>query len=163
MQQQSKKNNKVFMIIIIIVIIAIIAGIVLFLNKDKKDSVNNNQNNISQMENNNENEDISSNVAEGSNTTYDENVDFLFKIEDVFTISGRGTVVTGTVEKGTINLNDEVQIIESNKEILTTTVTGIELFRKTQDYATVGDNASLLLKDVSRDQVKRGQILVKKN
>ena len=164
--QQPKKNNKVLIIVIVLVIIGIIAGIVLLINQDKKEPANNETNN-SEVENNNETAEKDNNtsgkVEEGTNTTYDENGAFLFRIEDVFTITGRGTVVTGTVERGTINLNDEVQVIGLDKEIITTTVTGIEVFRKNQDWATVGDNPGLLLKGVERDQVERGQVVVKPN
>ena len=165
--QQPKKNNKVLIIVIVLVIIGIIAGIVLLINQDKKEPANNETNNNSEVENNNETAEKDNNtsgkVEEGTNTTYDENGAFLFRIEDVFTITGRGTVVTGTVERGTINLNDEVQVIGLDKEIITTTVTGIEVFRKNQDWATVGDNPGLLLKGVERDQVERGQVVVKPN
>lgn len=163
--RQPKKNNKVFIIIAIVAVIAIIAGIFLFSNQDKKEPINNEIPNNSEIENKEEtsNKDTSGKVEEGTDTTYDENGAFLFRIEDVFTITGRGTVVTGTVERGTINLNDEVQVIGLDKEIITTTVTGIEVFRKTQDWATVGDNPGLLLSGVERDQVERGQVVAKPN
>ncbi len=85
---------------------------------------------------------------------------FLMSIEDVFTISGRGTVVTGRVERGQLNLNDEVEIV-GLKETKKTVATGIEMFRKSLDYAEAGDNAGVLLRGVARDEVERGQVLAK--
>ena len=85
---------------------------------------------------------------------------FLMPIEDVFTITGRGTVVTGRVERGQLKLNDEVEIV-GLKETKKTVVTGIEMFRKQLDYAEAGDNAGVLLRGISRDEVERGQVLAK--
>ena len=85
---------------------------------------------------------------------------FLMPIEDVFTITGRGTVVTGRVERGQLKLNDEVEIvgIKDTKKVV---VTGIEMFRKQLDFAEAGDNAGILLRGVSREDVERGQVLAK--
>ena len=85
---------------------------------------------------------------------------FLMSIEDVFTITGRGTVVTGRVERGTLKLNDEVEIV-GIRETQKTVVTGIEMFRKQLDFAEAGDNAGVLLRGISREQVERGQVLAK--
>ncbi len=85
---------------------------------------------------------------------------FLMSIEDVFTISGRGTVVTGRVERGQLNLNDEVEIV-GLRETSKTVCTGIEMFRKQLDFAQAGDNAGVLLRGVARDDVERGQVLAK--
>ena len=85
---------------------------------------------------------------------------FLLPIEDVMTISGRGTVVTGRVERGTAKLNDEVEIV-GIKETRKSVITGIEMFRKSLDYAEAGDNAGILLRGVNRDEVVRGQVLAK--
>ncbi|MBQ4583777.1 MAG: elongation factor Tu [Bacilli bacterium] len=85
---------------------------------------------------------------------------FLMSIEDVFTISGRGTVVTGRVERGVLNINDEVEIV-GLKDTRKTVVTGIEMFRKSLDFAQAGDNAGALLRGISRDDVERGQVLAK--
>ena len=92
--------------------------------------------------------------------TRDTDKPFLMSIEDVFTITGRGTVVTGRVERGKLNLNDEVEIV-GIKPTLTTVATGIELFKKSLDYAEAGDNAGVLLRGISREQVERGQVLAK--
>ena len=85
---------------------------------------------------------------------------FLMSIEDVFTITGRGTVVTGRVERGQLKLNDEVEIV-GIKPTQKTVVTGIEMFRKQLDFAEAGDNAGVLLRGISREQVERGQVLAK--
>ena len=85
---------------------------------------------------------------------------FLMPIEDVFTITGRGTVVTGRVDRGTVKLNDKVEII-GVKETQSTVVTGIEMFRKLLDFAQAGDNVGLLLRGISREQVERGQVIAK--
>ncbi|MDO5003300.1 MAG: elongation factor Tu [bacterium] len=85
---------------------------------------------------------------------------FLMSIEDVFTITGRGTVVTGRVERGKLNLNDEVEIV-GIKDTQKTVVTGIEMFRKQLDFAEAGDNAGVLLRGISREDVERGQVLAK--
>ena len=85
---------------------------------------------------------------------------FLMSIEDVFTITGRGTVVTGRVERGKLNLNDTVEIV-GIKETKSTVVTGIEMFRKQLDYAEAGDNAGVLLRGIAREEVERGQVLAK--
>ncbi|CCY45696.1 elongation factor Tu [Clostridium sp. CAG:1193] len=85
---------------------------------------------------------------------------FLMSIEDVMTITGRGTVVTGRVERGELKLNEEVEIV-GIKDTRKTTVTGIEMFRKSLDSAQAGDNAGVLLRGITRDQVERGQVLAK--
>ena len=85
---------------------------------------------------------------------------FLMSIEDVFTITGRGTVVTGRVERGTLKLNDEVEIV-GIKDTQKTVVTGIEMFRKQLDFAEAGDNAGVLLRGIAREDVERGQVLAK--
>ena len=85
---------------------------------------------------------------------------FLMSIEDVFTITGRGTVVPGRVERGQLKLNDEVEIV-GIKPTKKTVVTGIEMFRKQLDYAEAGDNAGVLLRGISREEVERGQVLAK--
>ncbi len=86
---------------------------------------------------------------------------FLMPIEDVFTITGRGTVATGRVERGTLHLNDKVEIVGIKEENMKTTVTGIEMFRKLLDEAQAGDNIGALLRGVQRTEIQRGQVLVK--
>ncbi|MGA0351427.1 MAG: elongation factor Tu [Acholeplasmataceae bacterium] len=85
---------------------------------------------------------------------------FLMPVEDVFTITGRGTVATGRVERGQVKVGDPVEII-GIRDTQTTTVTGVEMFRKLLDYAEAGDNIGALLRGVSRDEVERGQVLAK--
>ena len=86
---------------------------------------------------------------------------FLMPVEDVFTITGRGTVATGRVERGTLHLNDEVEIIGVKEETQKTVITGIEMFRKLLDEAQAGDNIGALLRGINRDQIERGQVLAK--
>ena len=87
--------------------------------------------------------------------------DFLMPIEDVMTISGRGTVATGRVERGTAKVGDQMEIVGIRPERLTTTITGLEMFRKSLDYAQAGDNIGALLRGVDRSQIERGQVLAK--
>ena len=82
-------------------------------------------------------------------------------IEDVFTITGRGTVATGRVERGTLNLNDTVEILGIHEDKKSTVVTGIEMFRKLLDQAQAGDNIGALLRGVQRTEIERGQVLAK--
>ena len=93
--------------------------------------------------------------------TRDTDLPFLMPVEDVFTITGRGTVVTGRVERGQLNAGDEVEIIGLTEERRKTVVTSMEMFRKTLDYCEAGDNVGALLRGVSRDEVERGQVLAK--
>ena len=92
--------------------------------------------------------------------THDTDKPFLMPIEDVMTISGRGTVVTGRVERGRVSLNDQVEIV-GIRETLKSVVTGLEMFRKLLDFAEAGDNVGALLRGINRDQVIRGQVLSK--
>ena len=86
---------------------------------------------------------------------------FLMPVEDVFTITGRGTVATGRVERGTIKVGEEVEIIGLTEERRKTVVTGLEMFRKVLDFAEAGDNVGALLRGVQRDEIERGQVLCK--
>ena len=86
---------------------------------------------------------------------------FLMPVEDVMTITGRGTVATGRVERGVLKLNDEVEIVGLTDEKKKTVVTGIEMFRKTLDYAEAGDNIGALLRGIQRTEIERGQVLSK--
>ncbi|EEP60959.1 MULTISPECIES: elongation factor Tu [Sulfurihydrogenibium] len=86
---------------------------------------------------------------------------FLMAVEDVFTITGRGTVVTGRVERGTLKVGDEVEIVGLSEEKKKTVVTGIEMFRKQLDEAIAGDNVGVLLRGITKDEVERGQVLAK--
>ena len=86
---------------------------------------------------------------------------FLMPVEDVFTITGRGTVATGRVERGTLHMNDEVEIVGIKEEVKKTVVTGIEMFRKLLDEAQAGDNIGALLRGIQRTEIERGQVLAK--
>src|SRR5436853_2841956 len=86
---------------------------------------------------------------------------FLMPIEDVFTITGRGTVVTGRIEQGKIEVGNEVEMVGIHEKIEKTTVTGLEMFQKSLDFAQAGDNAGALLRGVKREEVERGQVLAK--
>ena len=86
---------------------------------------------------------------------------FLMPVEDIFTITGRGTVATGRVERGTLKVNDEVEILGIQEKSQNTTVTGIEMFRKLLDSAEAGDNCGLLLRGIKREDIERGQIIAK--
>ena len=91
----------------------------------------------------------------------DDSLPFLMPVEDVFTISGRGTVATGRVERGVLNLNEKVEIVGLSDEKRETTVTGIEMFHKLLDYAEAGDNIGALLRGVAKTEIERGQVLSK--
>jgi elongation factor Tu len=86
---------------------------------------------------------------------------FLLPVEDVFSITGRGTVASGRIERGTVSVGDEVEIIGIKNETKKAVVTGIEMFRKTLDYGEAGDNVGILLRGVTRDEIERGQVLAK--
>ncbi|MDD9150518.1 MULTISPECIES: elongation factor Tu [unclassified Sporolactobacillus] len=86
---------------------------------------------------------------------------FMMPVEDVFSITGRGTVATGRVERGTVKIGDEVEILGLTDAPKKSTVTGVEMFRKTLDYAEAGDNIGALLRGIDRDGVERGQVLIK--
>ena len=93
--------------------------------------------------------------------TRDTDKPFLMPIEDVFTITGRGTVVTGRIEQGQLKVGEEVEIVGIHEKVEKTTVTGLEMFLKTLDFAQAGDNAGALLRGVKREEVERGQVLAK--
>lgn len=86
---------------------------------------------------------------------------FLMPVEDVFTITGRGTVASGRIDRGTINLNDEVEIVGLHEDVRKTVVTGIEMFRKSMEQGQAGDNVGALLRGVDRSEIERGQVLAK--
>jgi elongation factor Tu len=87
--------------------------------------------------------------------------DFVMPVEDVFSITGRGTVATGKIEAGTINVGDEVQLLGMGTETLTSTVTGVEMFRKLLDSGEAGDNVGLLLRGIEKEAIKRGMVIAK--
>ena len=93
--------------------------------------------------------------------TRDTDKPFMMPVEDVFSITGRGTVATGRVERGQVKVGDDVEIIGLTEEPKSTTVTGVEMFRKLLDYAEAGDNIGALLRGVAREDIQRGQVLAK--
>ena len=93
--------------------------------------------------------------------TRDTDKPFMMPVEDVFSITGRGTVATGRVERGVVKIGDEIEIVGIEEDIKKTTVTGVEMFRKLLDYAEAGDNIGALLRGVTREQIQRGQVLAK--
>jgi elongation factor Tu len=95
--------------------------------------------------------------------TRDTEKDFMMPVEDVFSITGRGTVATGRVERGVLKVNDEIEIVGLHEETKKSVCTGVEMFRKLLDYAEAGDNIGALLRGVSRDDIERGQVLAKPN
>src|SRR5699024_4954523 len=88
-------------------------------------------------------------------------LDFLMPVEDVFTITGRGTVATGRVERGQVKTGDEIEIVGLSDEKKKSTVTGVEMFRKILDYAEAGDNIGALLRGIQREDIQRGQVICK--
>lgn len=155
-QQQpinNKNCNKKFVLVAIIIVIVLAVVAVVGVSKLAKKDTSKTNNTVNSTET----------VDSDTNLSYDKDGAFLMAVEDAYTITGRGTVVTGRVERGTIKLNDEVQIIGLNHEIITTIVTNIEMSGKLVDYAEMGDNVGILLKDVSRDDVEIGQVLAKPN
>ena len=167
-KNNGNKNTKFYIIGIGIFVIAFVLGLtlekVIF---SKKATTNNNANN------NVNNVDESKDYPTINNPTKtdtveepisgDENGDFLLIIEDVFTITGRGTVATGKVLRGTVNVGDVVSIMGINHETQTIEIGAIEAFRKNIDSATAGNEVGLLLKNVDADEVERGQVIAKPN
>lgn len=170
---QSGNSKKILIIVCIIAIICVLVFVYFkFIKADNKSENNNNPNNTitkSVEENtlNNINNSANSDnktVSSNTNTAYDENGTFLMAIADVYTETNKGTVITGKIERGTINVNDTVQIIGLDNETKTTVVTRISKNGKTiLDTAKVGDDIGLLLKDIDRTEVSRGQVAVKPN
>ena len=164
-QQPRKKSNSS---LIIILIIAIIIGI--FVLKPKGGNNSNSNSNSNSTSNSNVEINSNSNVESNSNsntttinTNYDKDGAFLMPIDDVFTITGKGTVVTGKISRGTIKVNDEIEIIGLNHEVKTTIVTAISKSRQQVESAQIGESVGLTLKDVSREEIEEGQVVVKPN
>ena len=86
---------------------------------------------------------------------------FLLPVEDVFSITGRGTVASGRIDRGEVKVGDEIEIIGIKPEVQKAVVTGLEMFRKTLDYGEAGDNVGVLLRGITRDEIERGQVLAK--
>lgn len=157
-----KKSNTIFIIIAILIVIGIAISVLYLNNQNKEKPTNNETPNESEVKNNHQSSYSIGIVEEGTNTTYDESGAFLFNIEDVFIITKR-IVATGKVMRGKLKVGDKVQIIGLNEEILTREVTGIQKYKDQIDEATVGDNVEITLKDITREQLQRGQVLAKPN
>lgn len=165
-QSVPPKNNKNKTIIIAIFMVAIvIAGIINSIDKPEETIEKENQeidNDNTSSDDNNDNNELTEedNVLDDYlDEEYDESGAFLMTIEDVFTITGRGTVVTGKIKRGKVEIGDTIQIIGLGKETLTTKVEDIEMFRQSLGIAFAGDNVGILLKDIERDDVEIGQVL----
>lgn len=159
-QKQKKNSNYKLIIVIILIIIAILIG-VWHMNKKKEiEKVT-----IDQGEQQEENKkpNVEGTLDKNINTEYDENGAFLMSIEDTVFVTGRGVIVTGKIERGTIKVGDEVQILGLNKKIKTTKVIGIEQFREVLDSAKIGDNVGIILEEIKQDEVERGQTLSEPN
>lgn len=156
-----EKNKKIIIAICCLIVVIFIGSFIYSkTGKSNKKLDNKEQNNNSSTINNKE---TSLATNWGSNQENDENEAFLMAIEDVFSITEKGIVATGRIERGTIKVNDTVQIIGLNDKIKTTTVAAVEIFRKQYDEATKGDNVGLVFKEITKDDVKRGQVLAKPN
>ena len=168
------KNRTIIKVLLIGTCVIIIVALIYF-NIIKKNNQSKYVNNttINFQEENNLNNSvtndyiINNNLSTGNefitntdaNLSNDKNEKFYMKIKDVFKITGKGTVVTGKVESGTIKVNDTVQIIGENNEIKTTVITDIERFKKNDGEVEVGENVGLFLKDIEKEDVKEGQIV----
>lgn len=133
------------------------------ISKSPKENSDNNNNTNSNSNSNNYQKVTIGQVNSNTNLSYDANGAFFMYVEDVFSIASKGTIVTGKISRGTIKVGDEIQVLGTDGEILTTQVVGIEKYRKEYDSAQIGDNVGLILKDVQRDQVQRGEALVAPN
>lgn len=165
-QSNEKLNNKFNKKNILLILLSIvIIGIGIFMifseknlsNFDKKTSLTKR----SSIKNNSDN--ITGKVDASIDLTYDENGAVLMYINDVFTISGRGTMVTGKIKRGTIKPGDEVQIIGLDQEIITTTVTALECRRENIEIGSIGEEIGVYLRGIPREQVKSGMAIVKPN
>lgn len=153
--------NKKMIIIIFLILIIICVGIFIyfkFLKTDNNQSINSNNQDI--IKNSNANLTNSTNETT-RNSNLDE--DFSMTIENVYTVTGSGTVVTGKVKSGTVYINDSVQIVNSDNQVKSATVTGIEMYREIHSSATAGDSAGLILNGIEKDEVKIGDVLTKAN
>lgn len=156
-----KRKTKLFSVIIITILVVSITFVGSKL--IKRIFFKQNNNNIQQVqEDGNTSEESNVDILH-SNINYDKNNSLLIPIEDVFIVRGRGTVVTGRVERGSIKLNDEIQIIGLNHEVITTTVTEMDTSTNNSQTAQSGENVGIFLKDISRDQIEIGQVIAKPN
>lgn len=154
----NNKKGKIITLIIIVLLVLIVFGLIYFKNNSNntKENDNNNLTKVKKDETKDEEE-----TKEEDTVVYDKNRDFFMYVEDVFVISGKGTVVTGTVQRGKVNSGDQIQIVGINEEKLTATVSEMEIKRQTVDVAEAGTYVGIILKDIPRENVERGQVLAK--
>lgn len=155
------RKTKLFSVIIITILVVSITFVGSKL--IKRIFFKQNNNNIQQVQEDGNTSEESNVDISHSNINYDKNNSLLIPIEDVFIVRGRGTVVTGRVERGSIKLNDEIQIIGLNHEVITTTVTEMDTSTNNSQTAQSGENVGIFLKDISRDQIEIGQVIAKPN
>lgn len=158
---KSKKYKKIFCILVgIIVLLFLYFKFIPKGNKiNETDSLSENSSNSANMNVNN-NATINSGT---NNSSYDEDGQFRMTVDDKFYVKDQGTVATGKIERGRINVNDVVKIIDQDGRTKKAVVTKIERFRKFYDMAKAGENVGLLLKDIEKDDIKKGQIIVKED
>lgn len=165
---KDEKKKKIILIITLIALLLLV-GFGFFINANKKNNLNiknekiNNKTDGSDQKDNNidNNTEIKNDDNVKQTTSEDANAPFLMIIEDVFEVFNKGIAVTGTISRGTINVNDEVHISGLSDNVLTTKVVSIEQLRKELDTASAGMEVGLYLKDVKRSDVKRGQVITK--
>lgn len=161
--QSKKSDNKKFIVIIIIILVLALVALLFASKLLNKKSKGNDIPTETGPETVRPIETTPETTVPAEDLVYDKNGAFLMTIEDVFTISGKGTVVTGRVERGTVKLNDEIQIIGMDHKVITTTVQGLEFDRKTLESAEMGDSVGIYIGNISREDVERGQVVAKPN
>lgn len=154
----NNKKGRIISLVVITLLILIVFGLICF-NKNNSNKKENNNSNIEEIKNE-ENDD----KKETDDTiVYDKNGDFFMYVEDVFEISGKGTVVTGTVQRGIVNSGDQIQIVGINEEAITTTISEMEIKRQKVDNVEAGTYVGIILNDIPRENIERGQVLAKPN
>lgn len=155
----NNKKVKIITLIIIVLLVLIVFGLI-YLKNNSNNTKENDNNNLTEVKKD-ETKDEEETKEEEDTVVYDKTGDFFMYVEDVFVISGKGTVVTGTVQRGTVNSGDQIQIVGINEEKLTATVSEMEIKRQTVDVAEAGTYVGIILKDIPRENVERGQVLAK--
>ena len=155
----NNKKGKIITLIIIVLLVLIVCGLI-YLTNNSNNTKENDNNNLTEVKKD-ETKDEEETKEEEDTVVYDKTGDFFMYVEDVFVISGKGTVLTGTVQRGTVNSGDQIQIVGINEEKLTATVSEMEIKRQTVDVAEAGTYVGIILKDIPRENVERGQVLAK--
>lgn len=150
--KNSDKRKLVIIIILTLLVLLGIVGVILYINSQKE---------TPETIETEEKENTLNDTSETEQT--DEDGEFLMNIEDVFSVSGQGTTVTGTIERGKITEGDTIQVIGLDNEIKTTIVVSIQMFREERDSAVAGESVGIVLKDLNKEDVKRGQVLAAPN